>query len=94
MARLLTGKLSDGTNRAALVAVCLGLVAALVAIGVYAWVSLGDGEMSAKGYVALLLGSVGTVALAGGLMGLLVYSERSGHDDAAGGGDGGRPESD
>jgi len=78
--------LSDGTDRRALIALCLGLVAALVAIGVYAWVALGDGEMSVNGYIALILGSLGTVALAAVLMGLLVYSERSGHDDAAGGG--------
>jgi hypothetical protein len=84
-------KMADGTNRTALIVVCLMLVAALVAIGVYAWVSLGDGEMSANGYVALVLGVLGTVALAGGLMGLLVYSQRSGYDDAAGGGDGGAP---
>jgi hypothetical protein len=70
------------------------LLAALVAIGVYAFVSLGDGEMSANGYVALALGALGTVALAGGLMGLLVYSQRSGYDDEAGGGDGGTPKSD
>jgi hypothetical protein len=89
-----TRKLSDGTDRTTLIAVCLVLVAALVAIGVYAFVSLGDGEMSANGYVALALGALGTVALAGGLMGLLVYSQRAGYDDAAGGGDGGRPESD
>jgi hypothetical protein len=72
----------------------VGLAAALVAIGVYAVMSLGDGEMSANGYVALVLGSLGTVALAGGLMGLLVYSHRSGYDDEAGGGDGKTPESD
>ena len=87
-------KLADGTDRATLIVVCLVLVAALVAIGVYAWMSLGDGEMSTNGYVALALGSLATVALAGGLMGLLVYSQRSGYDDKAGGGDGKTPESD
>ena len=70
------------------------LLAALVAIGVYAWVSLSDGQMSANGYIALVLGSLGTIALAGGLMGLLVYSNRSGYDDQAGGGDGRTPDSD
>jgi hypothetical protein len=70
------------------------LLAALVAIGVYAWVSLSDGQMSANGYVALVLGSLGTIVLAGGLMGLLVYSNRSGYDDEAGGGDGRTPDRD
>jgi hypothetical protein len=86
--------MSDGTNRTALILVCMALVAALAAIGVYAWVTLGDGEMSASGYVALALGSLGTVVLAGILMGLLVYSERSGYDDAAGGDSGRTPPTD
>jgi hypothetical protein len=87
-------KLADGTDRTTLIVVCLVLVVALAAIGVYAWVSLGDGEMSASGYAALVLGALGTVALAGGLMGLLVYSNRAGYDDAAAGGDATTPESD
>jgi hypothetical protein len=87
-------KLSDGTNRTAFIAVCLALVAALVAIGVYAVMSLGDGEMSVNGYIALALGSLATVALAGGLMGLLVYSQRSGYDDEVGGGNGKTRDSD
>jgi hypothetical protein len=70
------------------------LLAALVAIGVYAWVSLSDGQMSANGYIALVLGSLGTIVVAGGLMGLLVYSNRAGYDDQAGGGDGRTPDSD
>jgi len=65
----------------------------MVAIGVYAWMSLGDGEMSANGYVALALGALGTVVLAGGLMGLLVYCQRCGYDQVVGG-DGEPPKSD
>jgi hypothetical protein len=60
-------------------------VAALLALGVYTWQSLGDVPMDANGYIALVLGVIGTVALGGGLMALLFYSNRHGYDDAAGG---------
>ncbi len=73
-----------------LAAVGIVSVAALLALGVYTWQSLGAVEMSASGYVALVLGVLGTLALGGGLMTLLFYSHRHGYDDAAGGG--GAPE--
>ena len=60
-------------------------IAALLALGVYTWEALGDVEMDATGYIALVAGVVGTVALGGGLMTLLFYSQRHGYDDAAGG---------
>lgn len=67
-----------------LAAVGIVSVAALLALGVYTWQSLGAVEMSDNGYVALVLGVVGTLALGGGLMTLL-YSQRHGYDDAASG---------
>ncbi|MGO8915178.1 MAG: hypothetical protein ACLQJR_04660 [Stellaceae bacterium] len=69
----------------ALVAVGVVSVAALLALGVYTWQSLGAVEMSTSGYVALVLGVIGTLALGGGLMTLLFYSQRHGYDDAASG---------
>ena len=72
-------------SRLALAAIGIVSVAALLALGVYTWQSLGAVEMSASGYVALVLGAVGTLALGGGLMTLLFYSHRRGYDDAAGG---------
>ncbi len=69
----------------ALAAAGLVAVAALLALGVYTWQSLGEVEMDATGYIALVLGVLGTVALGGGLMALLFYSHRHGYDDAAGG---------
>jgi hypothetical protein len=60
------------------------IVLALVMIGIYAWLSLGDAGMTASGYLALVLGAVGTVALGGGLMALLFYSHRYGYDERAG----------
>ncbi len=71
--------------RLALVAGGLLAIAALLALGVYTWEALGDVEMDATGYIALVLGVIGTVALGGGLMTLLFYSQRHGYDDAAGG---------
>lgn len=60
------------------------IVLALVVIGVYAWLSLGDTGMTASGYLAVFLGALGTVALGGGLMALLFYSHRYGYDERAG----------
>jgi hypothetical protein len=72
-------------SRLVLAVVGVVSVAALLALGVYTWQSLGAVEMSASGYIALVLGVIGTLALGGGLMTLLFYSHRHGYDDAAGG---------
>jgi hypothetical protein len=47
------------------------------------WASLGDTEISAGGWLALVLGAVLTIALGVGLMFLVFYSSRRGYDDAA-----------
>ncbi len=44
---------------------------------------MGQIDLGFHGWVALILGSVGMVALGGGLMWLSFYSSRSGHDSAA-----------
>ncbi len=61
----------------------LFLVAAVV-IAVISWVSIGDVDISLFGIVTMIVGSVLTLALGGGLMALVFYSNRSGHDDDAG----------
>lgn len=73
-------------NRQTLILAVVGgtIVLALVVIGVYAWLSLGDTGMTASGYLAVFLGALGTVALGGGLMALLFYSHRYGYDERAG----------
>lgn len=76
--------------RLTLAAAGLIAIVALVALGIYTWQSLGDVEMDSNGYIALVLGVIGTVALGGGLMTLLFYSNRHGYDDAAGGKEDGR----
>jgi hypothetical protein len=75
-----------GRSQLILVAVGIVSVAALLALGVYTWRSLGVVEMSDNGYIALVLGVIGTLALGGGLMTLVFYSQRHGYDDAASGG--------
>jgi hypothetical protein len=72
-------------SRLILVAVGIGSIAGLLALGVYTWLSLGAVEMSTNGYIALVLGTIGTLALGGGLMTLVFYSQRHGYDDAAAG---------
>jgi multisubunit Na+/H+ antiporter MnhB subunit len=75
---------SPGSQRA-LAAVGAAIILALVAIGIYTWRSLGPTQMDANGYIALILGVLGTVGLGVGLMALLFFSHRYGYDDAAGG---------
>ncbi len=62
------------------------LIVLIAAVGIYGWMSLGDVEMSAGGYVAMAIGIVGLVGLGGGLMALIFYSHRHGYDDDVGGG--------
>jgi hypothetical protein len=68
-----------------LVAVLIAI--ALILLAVHAWLSIGDVAMSASGYVALVLGILGTVGLGAGLMALVFYSHRHGYDEKAGGGE-------
>jgi hypothetical protein len=64
------------------IAAVLGLAAASVAI--WAWISLSEVQVSMSGYIALALGGLTTLGLAGGLMALLFYSHNKGFDDAVG----------
>ena len=61
------------------------IVLALVAIGIYAWQSLGASALTVHGYIALVLGVVGTAGLGIGLMALVFYSHRYGYDERIGG---------
>ena len=44
------------------------------------WVSVGDTEVSGHGFLALALGIFFSLAVAGGLVALLLYSRRNGYD--------------
>ena len=74
-------------NRVALAVTAVILSLSFVAIGVYAWQSLGASELTVHGYIALVLGVIGTIGLGVGLMVLVFYSHRYGYDDRVGGGD-------
>ena len=63
--------------------VAVAVVVTLAAAGVtaYTWISLSDVAISAAGYMALVAGSVLTLAVGAGLMFLMYYSNRAGFDD-------------
>ena len=67
-----------------LVAALGGLLAVAVVAAVRLWIGLGDVEINANGMVAMAIGAILTLALGIGLMGLVFYSSRSGHDDQTG----------
>lgn len=48
--------------------------------GISGWRALGDVEMSAFGWIALIVGSLITIAVGAGLMGLVFYSSRHNMD--------------
>ncbi len=58
------------------------LALALLAVWglVATWDFAGDVKISVHGYIAMALGVIGTVALAGGLIWLAYYSARNGFD--------------
>ena len=60
----------------------LALLGVAIWWAISAWNAV-DVEMSVHGYVAMILGIVFSLALGCGLMALMFYSNRSGHDDEA-----------
>lgn len=61
-------------------AACLIAGAATFGLGLF-WTGIGGGAMSVHGWIAMGLGVLGTVGLAGLLMGLAFKSNREGWDD-------------
>ena len=57
------------------------LLIAAVGVGVYVWQSIGTTEISVWGWIAMIAGSVITLAVGGGLMALVFHSARRGYDD-------------
>jgi hypothetical protein len=49
----------------------------------YVWTSSNDIPMSQHGWIALGLGTVFSLVIGCGLMALMFFSSRSGHDEAA-----------
>ena len=65
------------------IAILTALLGAAIWISLQMWNTGEPVDMSWAGITALVLGSVGTLLLGGGLMALVFYSARSGHDEAA-----------
>jgi peptidoglycan biosynthesis protein MviN/MurJ (putative lipid II flippase) len=65
--------------------VAAALAIAAMAVAWSAWRSMADVEVGTAGMIAMVLGAVATLALAGALMALLFISNRRGFDDRAGG---------
>jgi hypothetical protein len=61
------------------------LLAAALWFAGAAWVRLGGGGIPFYGYVAIVGGVVVSLAVGGGLMALVFYSNRHGYDDLSGG---------
>ncbi|MFV3077956.1 hypothetical protein [Niveispirillum fermenti] len=66
--------------------ICLLVLLLLAAgAGIWAWNVAGgggDAGISLHGFIALVLGVIGSLAVGGGLMALAFFSNRSGHDKA------------
>ena len=58
----------------------LGFLAVSIWYAVSGWNSLGASQVSTFGWFAMIAGSLITIAVGGGLMGLLFYSSRNKYD--------------
>jgi hypothetical protein len=67
-----------------LIAALGALLATAIAVSAQIWWRIGEVEMSFQGIAALVLGALLSLLLGGGLMALMFYSSRHGHDEAAG----------
>lgn len=69
-----------------MIACLVGLLLAAGVGGVMAWNAVGGGgpeqQISLHGFIALGLGILGSLVVGGGLMALVFFSNRSGHDQA------------
>jgi len=65
----------------AFIAILAAVLLMTLLAAIYLWWSLGDVDISIHGLIALTLGCVVSLALGGGLMFLVFYSNRRGHDD-------------
>lgn len=68
-------------KRVLIVAAFVVALAAALAVGLDAWTMIGETEISLIGWLSIGFGVVATLALGGGLMGLVFYSARRGYDE-------------
>ena len=59
-----------------------GILALSLYFAVITWIDLGDVSLGWFGWVTMVVGSLLALGLGGGLMALVFYSARRGHDDA------------
>ncbi len=69
--------------RSSWIAVLVAVIAvvAVLAVAASMWAAIGDAEISAGGWVALVLGVLVALALGFGLMALVFISSRRGYDE-------------
>jgi hypothetical protein len=63
------------------IVIAAGVVVGVIAVGASLWAEAGDAEISAAGWVAMLLGGLVSLALGIGLMALVFISSRRGYDE-------------
>lgn len=63
------------------ISLAVAALAATLFLSLHAWQEVADVKMSLAGTIALIIGIVITLAVSGGLMTMLFYSARHGHDD-------------
>lgn len=63
--------------------VLFGMLLFAVVWSMMAWTSAEDATMSVHGWIALSLGTIFSLIFGCGLMALMFYSSRSGHDEVA-----------
>jgi hypothetical protein len=73
------------TMRPLVVLSLLGLLAVAIWFAVDAWARFGGEPIPFYGYMAIAGGVVFSLAVGGGLMALVFYSNRHGYDDLSGG---------
>lgn len=72
-------------NKTVVLAVGLSVLLAIAAVvTAMMWTDMGDVQLSVHGIIAMVLGVLLALALGIGLMFLVFYSSRHGHDDEAG----------
>jgi hypothetical protein len=80
-----TGQAYISAMRTLIILALFALLAAALWFAGAAWERLGGGGIPIYGYIAIAGGVVVSLAVGGGLMALVFYSNRHGYDDLSGG---------
>ncbi len=66
------------------IAILVLVVALALTLGIVTWKAMGAVDISIVGWLAVVVGTLATAGLGGGLMALVFYSARKGYDDDVG----------